>query len=467
MYTTSKFNHLTKIELPDGASRYILSNLLTGASMIINKKYYDIFISDKVLPENVDKDFLHHLLNRCFIYKDIEEEEAVICKVAEKYCDRESLAAGLGGGYYGFITSLHCNLACPYCFQRKNASKFGFLTKEMIDKAIDFIYKNEEMIKEKFKLDITSPKISVTGGEPLLLNKENKEAFLHLIKRLNEMNYQYSITTNGTNLIEFSEYFTPGENCRNIQVTLDGPREIHDKRRKYKDGSPSFDIICSNIDFALKQNWKITLRVNLDMNNVAYLSQLADYIIDREFYNNKNFYAYVSPVTDHGNLGDYETPKDEADLLETLLGIVEKKPYIKEVFDIKHFRGFNYVERMLIENNPRYPVLFRCEAVMGMYIFAPEGDIYMCLESVGDPSLSVGKYSPDLVLNEEIYSKWARRNVMNLKDCQNCKIKFLCAGGCSMECINNNTESACMPFLREMDMAWKYYGRTKPELFAV
>lgn len=103
---------------------------------------------------------------------------------------------------------------------------------------------------------------------------------------------------------------------------------------------------------------------------------------------------YASPVTDHGSIGGHDVPRDEADLLEAILAVVKKAPEVLEVFDIRHFRGFNYVERILVKKKPRFPVIYRCEAVTGMYIFDPLGDVHVCLEAVGERRLRVGSYTP-------------------------------------------------------------------------
>ena len=269
-----------------------------------------------------------------------------------------------------------------------------------------------------------------------------------------------------TELAQFVATHEPMDNCRNVQVTLDGPREIHDIRRCFRDGKSSFDCIVEGVSVALSAGWKITLRVNLDMSNVYYLPKLAEFVQQRGWCEFDNFFAYVSPVTDHGNLGTYDRPKDEADLLLALLNVVEKAPYLRDVFDIRHFRGFNYVERILLYKDPRYPVIHRCEAVMGMYIFDPRGDVHVCLEAVGDPSLRIGTYDPEWNLDEIAEARWTQRHVLNLEQCSICKIRFICAGGCTMESFNNENTARCMPFLREMDIAWQYYVKKQPELLA-
>jgi uncharacterized protein len=109
--------------------------------------------------------------------------------------------------------------------------------------------------------------------------------------------------------------------------------------------------------------------------------------------------------------------------------------------------------------------MYRCEAVMGMYIFDPLGDIHVCLEAAGDPSMRIGSYDPHFQLDQGVLSRWVQRNVLSIPSCDNCKVRFLCAGGCTYECFQKSSDYSCMPFLKEMDIAWKYYAKTQPDLF--
>jgi uncharacterized protein len=471
MYYPSRYNHLVELKSNDNGTIRILKNLLFGATDIVNEEVYRTFLEGEkngVLSEDqLSDDIWNHYIERGLVWLDPDAEESLVRTGGKSYGQRDEIAAGLNGGYYGFITSLHCNLACPYCFQRAKASSCGFLSKKQVDLGIDVINECENRSMELNKGKKMLPKISITGGEPLLRHKANLEVLDYLMSRLSELHWPYNITTNGTYLEEFVAEHDPPKNCRNVQVTLDGPREIHDQRRRYRNNcDSSFDKIIKGVDSALSDGWKITLRVNLDMNNVEHLPKLADFVQEHGWLESKDFSAYVSPVTDHGSLGNYDTPKDEADLLLALLQVVEKTPYIREVFDIKHFRGFNYVERILLHNDPRYPVIYRCEAVLGMYIFDPKGDVHVCLEGAGDSSMRIGSYDPKWELNDAAAARWMERNVLKMEECDKCKVRFICAGGCTMDGINHGNTARCMPFLREMDIAWQYYARNRPELFA-
>lgn len=468
MYYPSQYNHLFETTTVTGKPIRLLTNLFFGASLQVNETVYQIFkegekngeIQEKYLNANV----WQYLLEKGFVWTKSTSEEAMIESSFSRQLNDDEIAAHLKGGDYGFITSLNCNLACPYCFQRTKADSCGFLTPKQVDLAFNVIESRETKIKSLVKENKKFlPKISITGGEPLLRNKANLEVLEYLLERLGALQWPYSITTNGTELAKFVETRSLEKNCNHIQVTLDGPAEIHDRRRCFCNGAPSFEKICSGINAALSAKWPIVLRVNLDIDSVKFISKLAQFVQKQGWCNEPHFYAYVSPVTDHGNIGDYENP-NEADLLVKLLDVIQESPEVRQVFDIRHFRGFSYVEQML-NKKPRHPIFYRCEAVREMYIFDPKGDIHVCLEAVGDPSFRIGSYDPDLSLNDGSVTKWTARNVMTLDKCRNCKVRFICAGGCAFEALNYSEQIHCMPFLEEIDIAWEYYVKTKPELF--
>ncbi|MDJ0768317.1 MAG: radical SAM protein [Ilumatobacter sp.] len=470
MLYPSSYNHLIEVTTGAGDDARIVSNLFTGGADFVNREVFEFFSRAErdggIDDDRLDPEVLRHFTERGFLWSEADAEEDMVRGLGTTYGGRDEIAAGLKGGQYGLITSLNCNLACPYCFQQEHADSVGFLTPTQVDLAIAAITRCETRVAELAE-GPTIPKISITGGEPLLPNRANAEVLDYIVERLIELDWPFNITTNGTELARFVDRHELTDRCRNIQVTLDGPREVHDLRRAFRGGQPSFDRIVDGVDRALALGWSITMRVNLDMYVVGRLVELADFVVERGWLDRDNFFAYVSPVTDHGSLGgDESAPADEADLLAALLDEVQATPRIRDVFDIRHFRGFNYVERILVDHEPRFPVIYRCEAISGMYIFDPAGDVYVCLESVGEPHRRVGRYDPEFVIDEEAASRWASRSVLRMPYCDGCKVRFICAGGCAIEGFNKGDGNACMPFLDEIDIAWRFFADTRPELFA-
>ena len=190
---------------------------------------------EELLPEQT----WEYFISKGFAWKQPDTEDHFIKRAAYSQGTREQIASGLNGGHYGFITSLYCNLACPYCFQKEKADSCGFLTKAQVDLGLAAIQNCENQVAVQKGGKPNLPKISITGGEPLLTNPANMEVLDYLINRLVELHWPFSITTNGTHLAEFVATHERVDNCRNVQVTLDGPKWLHDQRRYFRNGAPS------------------------------------------------------------------------------------------------------------------------------------------------------------------------------------------------------------------------------------
>lgn len=136
-----------------------------------------------------------------------------------------------------------CNLNCIYCFQGAGENHTGSLSAETQEHLLKFI---TTQLKAN-KLDHLH--LVLFGGEPLL----NFSAYYEWLDQIqtycnaNTINFSTSLITNGTlvtheiidNLIRY--------NCKTVQITLDGVKEIHDKRRMYKSGEGSFELIIENL----------------------------------------------------------------------------------------------------------------------------------------------------------------------------------------------------------------------------
>ena len=73
-----------------------------------------------------------------------------------------------------------------------------------------------------------------------------------------------------------------------------------------------------------------------------------------------------------------------------------------------------------------------CASQSGSYMFDPKGDIYSCLEIVGQTQYVLGNYAQKegLLWYEQERKNWQGNNVATSPKCSKCKFAFLCRGGC-------------------------------------
>ena len=260
----SSYNVLSD-KLPGGG--YVLLNGLTGALDLIDQKFYDFISknSDSFDADDIGSDIINDYLDRGFITDQTVDEEIDFAKkmIAKIRSFSDSY-------HVVIVPNMNCNYRCVYCFERdtqcfKSRDDY-IMTKECVDAVFKFIEKNK-----------TDKNITLFGGEPL--NKNNLEIIDYIVNEKNrDGRYSFCAVTNGHDLETFIPYL--GENKINyLQITVDGPKQIHDKRRIALSGESSFDKVFSNIKRVLQvPKVEIDIRINVDNRNLPYLEELMEFI---------------------------------------------------------------------------------------------------------------------------------------------------------------------------------------------
>ncbi len=116
---------------------------------------------------------------------------------------------------------------------------------KIIEKALKFYLKHSKNIEHRA--------VSFYGGEPLLEFDKIVYTF-NLLKSLDDpKRYHLRVDTNGVLLDEEKiEFFV--KNNFHLQISLDGPKSIHDRHRVDIKGKGSFDRIVKNLNLIRKMN---------------------------------------------------------------------------------------------------------------------------------------------------------------------------------------------------------------------
>jgi uncharacterized protein len=138
-----------------------------------------------------------------------------------------------------------CNLACGYCIFSGNYEGERLLGK-----------KHMSFDTAKKALDLAAPQFGETayigfyGGEPLNNFKLIQEIVGYTKRQYPEQNAIFSLTTNFVNADKYLDFIIENGICANI--SLDGPKEVHDKYRVTRHGEPTFDRIMFNLSLLEK-----------------------------------------------------------------------------------------------------------------------------------------------------------------------------------------------------------------------
>lgn len=440
----SRFNlYLEKYPFEDATLIY---NTLTKSTVAIRKDFRNTVIKNLPLDAE-DQELITELKNLGIVVEDNLNEDHTF----NYWFNKLRFSTIVWNGV--ILPTTDCDLRCTYCYQGLE-KPYSIMSKEVMDKTINFF--SERIYKDKPKQIFWM----FFGGEPLIhldcINYTTEK--MKQICDKEKVIFQFAITTNGTNLNKEDVKNWINNGLVSLQVTVDGPQHIHDKRRINKDGSGSFDKIMQNI-VQCSDLINIVLRVNLDAENKDYIPELLDYLKEKNLQKKlKIFYGLLLEAQQemehqkkykmNENYGGKELLKLRAEAINRgfeVTEILEGGPCI-----IKSYAS------VLI--NPKGNV-YKCTGHIGMES-STFGDLGNCDTetrcSIGDYNDEMDKFllgslddNLDLSLenNFSFSAKCAQYVGMQLdRECLDCAVAPICLGGCPYKAytkFNDDTQKYC------------------------
>lgn len=428
-YRLSSYTIFVRLEDADG--KYMLVHGYTGAIDVVSEKISNYLNSNTIFSEEnipFSKKIFDTLVSRGYItMKKSKEEFEYVSKLASVL--HKTVKASLAN--FMFVVAYDCNFRCPYCFENglsdkgRQWSKKTF-TKDMVDKAYDAMLK----IEKNRALHVNP--ITLYGGEPLLY--ENREIVEYIITKGRSLGYRFEAITNGYDLDHFEDLLGPDMIYR-LQVTIDGIKENHNKKRiHYKDPN-SFDRIVKNVKMALAKEVQVAIRVNTDKSNFDDIAVIEDLFKGDMKSTGSQVYSAL--------LCNYDTEKKTS----KIANFFDRKQFnqMHKNNNFKHkCQGIRITYLKLLEaikgNKKMYFSSIGCGAQSGMYILDPFGEIYGCWDHIGDCRQVMGTYHDDMIKWTSIYYKWKNKNIGNTLKCRECKYAFYCHGGCPAKALFHNKD---------------------------
>lgn len=445
----SKYNLIFEIE---GHNDKILFNPLSGAMDIISD--YEINILKKIKDGKLDKcdeKLIEPFLERKYVFTNKNEESELLLQTYEIY-KKMKFKKRLT---YLLIPTYSCNLRCPYCFEEENIK---LQSKIMEGRVLSRAFETIEYFREERK-EAPPPHIVLFGGEPFLKRKNQIEIIKQILKISEEHGYTSSAVSNGVDLIYYCNIIKRYNNFEDVQITLDGTKEVHNKRRMFSNGKGSFDNIVEGVDMALNYGINIVLRTNVDSQNIEELPQLAKFIYSKGWNDYDNFRSYVSVVKDFSNKSNWCHIAPPTSLLKRLVELKKIHEEMK-VIGLEGYTPLKYITRVLKEGKTYFPVFSFCGANDALFCFDPFGDLYACTDSVGRREHSVGKFYPTLTIDHTQLQKWRELDIFKNSRCRECDVSLICGGGCAYSalCKYGSTEYPfCEPIKEILQLGFSYY----------
>jgi len=353
-----------------------------------------------------------------------------------------------------YVPTYACNFGCPYCYQEGYSHGEPEPDGEVLDAF--FAYVDREFAGRK-------KYITVFGGEPLLSGPRYRKTVERILALAGERNLGLAFVTNGYTLEEYVPLLATGK-IRELQVTLDGVGEVHDRRRMLKGGGATFDTIVRGIDAALAAGLPVNLRAVLDRENLPRLPELARFAIDRGWTASPLFKTQLGRNYElHFCQADQSHLYDRVSLYEDLYELIRENPEILEY----HQPAYS-LSRFLFEQGEMPDPLFdSCPGCKTEWAFDYTGRIYSCTATVGKEGEALGTFYPRVTRKDEVIQEWEERDVTSIPECLSCPARLACGGGCASAAKNRTGKILspdCRPVEKLLGMGLSlYFGKPEEE----
>lgn len=303
--------------------------------------------------------------------------------------------------------SHECNLNCIYCYSKDGTYGLkGKMNDDIAEATVDLFERN---------LTHADVRFTFFGGEPLLNLSAIKKICITASKLQSSNNnyYDFGIITNGTiineKILDLIKQYKIG-----ITVSIDGPKEVHDLQRKFRNGKGTFDIIQKNVKI-IQEECGIPVYFEATYTSLHESKRISREEVVSFLRENMHFQGgiitNVNPVTDEV---DFLVPEDYT--IEKCLKTLEDG----RISDWAYYPLRYFVRRLF----PSYI----CGIGVTHFVVIPNGDIYPCQLFVGDNSFVLGNVKAEKLANSHALDLLVILEKENNARCKDCWAKYLCKG---------------------------------------
>jgi len=403
---------LKEVELIRGENNSnALFHIDTNSIFRINDFTFDLLNNIKegktVNYENteINPELIEQFLNK--IKSATDNKEKITRRPESKTIDRITL-----------MISNDCNLECTYCYGDGGSykKKKNLMSEETAKYIVDFFVKNKYTINS----------IVFFGGEPML-NIPVMEFICGYYDKLKtkkviEKKPDFGMITNGTivnkRIIKLIDKYEIG-----VTVSIDGPKDINDKNRVFKNGKGSFDLIKNFIETIQKETNNKTIMAECTFTEEHKKMGYNDKKLTQFFSDELKINSIVVPELSLEKK-DMAVKKDYSGIINFFkTALDEKTPVNNDVLNSLYY--LTHTEQC--EN---------CRIGEKMLAISSEGEIFPCHMNASAEKTSLGNIFRENIFNEP--EKLMKKNsylrvVQKLEgECGKCWARNLCQG-CSVK----------------------------------
>jgi uncharacterized protein len=424
-FRSSRYNFVVPLE-----SGFLLYNSASGSVLRLCGPDADRLASHigeiprVILTEEMESSLVEQLLEGGFLIDGGIDEVATI---------RERFHQAVAGTpiVLTITTTMDCNLGCYYCYEERSNDRLK------VTEIQEIVSLAQRLVTDSGK---DSLHVDWYGGEPLL-NIEFLElasaALQELCRRL-KVCYSASVISNGTRWPLQVGEFLHKHKIRQVQISFDGMRANHDKRRRYRKGfaerekPSSFDEAVKLVD-ELVRHVRVDLRMNIDRGNRDDVLPFMRFARSKGWFSGRQRVVFqparISSYTEHS-----------AFMRKAELSIEEYEEIRARVRE-EAAEAISLEEAEVPDRFP-YPRTSVCAALAhDSVVVGADAKLYRCGLQVGERGRSVGTMtlssSPLLpILSEAADRKsseekwWKSFDPTTLPTCSCCSFLPVCWGGC-------------------------------------
>jgi uncharacterized protein len=345
-----------------------------------------------------------------------------------------------------FVTEA-CNLRCVYCYENKNGS---FMTEETAFQAVDWLFKQSG--------DMKKINISFFGGEPFLNFPLIKKTAAYARDKAGRLDKAvgFGVTTNATvlddDVIEFIRAYDV-----NVQVSMDGPRELQDKQRPFADGRGSYDVILPRVKklLAVKPDTRVHAVLVDDSKTELIKSSLSDIGFPEVTL------LPASPSLFEEKPQDGAAQAKQLRKLDGLLMDLEREAQLwlkliddRDVASLKQLLSKSLLSQAILALLHNKKLRYACGAGIKFIAVSCAGDIYLCHRFVGQPDFKLGS-----IFEPNLKNRYQESPLTRVPGCAACFARYYCAGGCKHDNAGScgsawtPSEDICRLRRRELELA--------------
>jgi uncharacterized protein len=314
-----------------------------------------------------------------------------------------------------------CNLSCTYCYKEdlakpKDGRKMNFVTAA---RSVDLLL---EAGAARARVNIV-----FFGGEPLsnvaLIKQVVAYAEAAAVRAGKSMDF--SMTTNATLLTPpLIEYFD--EHRFGISVSIDGPKDIHDRHRKSVGGRGTYDVVARKVGLLLERYRSRPVGARVTLGGGTTEVEAIHAHLRGEIGFHEVGYAPVTAAADAGHA------LCDAELAEVHRAFERLGEDYRRAALAGANNGFSNMHQLMTDLHQGRRKSLPCGAGVGLLAVDGDGDLNLCHRFTGSDLPTFGNVSTGI--DGARLSAFVEKAIdREGTHCETCRIRNLCAGGCYHE----------------------------------